>query len=251
MQNNNNAASGWSGRTAVVVQFPGRCPGLICCRLSGDGPRRTRSSRRTRVGVGRESATSASGRILPSFGNWVAGTADHSCREGDRRRMPDFHPPSARELQPLNVSWRTRHFIARSGHAGQPWPRVANRQAELGISLRECQKVPKSAISEQPQKSTKTQLALAVAHGVSIANWARTCGVPRRTAFRWAKNGSRRRSRLIGAGPHNRTDRLWIGRTFAERKATIGRAGGPWPGDRPPADGSDPFAERRATMGRN
>jgi hypothetical protein len=45
-------------------------------------------------------------------------------------------------------------------------------------------------MSEQPRKSsngTKTQLALAVAQGVRIAAWARTNGVPRRTAFRWAK----------------------------------------------------------------
>jgi hypothetical protein len=45
-------------------------------------------------------------------------------------------------------------------------------------------------MSEEPRKSrngTKTQLALAVAQGVRIASWARTNGVPRRTAFGWAK----------------------------------------------------------------
>jgi hypothetical protein len=53
--------------------------------------------------------------------------------------------------------------------------------------------VPESAMSEQPQKSTKTQLALAVAQGVSIEKWARKSGVPRRTAFRWAKEREVRR----------------------------------------------------------
>jgi hypothetical protein len=105
-------------------------------------------------------------------------------------------------------------------------------------------------MSEEPHKGAKTQLALAVAQGLRVAAWARTNGVPRRTAFRWATDGSARRAGVMVAGPHNRTERLWIGRTFAERKATIGGAGGPWPGDRPPADGTDPFAERRATMGR-
>ena len=44
-----------------------------------------------------------------------------------------------------------------------------------------------SAMSEQPRKNTKTQLALAIAQGVSVEKWARTNGVPRRTAFLWAK----------------------------------------------------------------
>jgi hypothetical protein len=42
-------------------------------------------------------------------------------------------------------------------------------------------------MSEATQKSTKTQLALAIAQGLPISARARTRGVPRRTAFRWAK----------------------------------------------------------------
>jgi hypothetical protein len=45
-------------------------------------------------------------------------------------------------------------------------------------------------MSEEPRKSqngTQTQLALTVAQGAQIAAWARTNGVPRRTAFWWAK----------------------------------------------------------------
>jgi hypothetical protein len=41
-------------------------------------------------------------------------------------------------------------------------------------------------MSEEHRKNTKTQLALAVAQGMSVTTWARTHGVPRRTAFRWA-----------------------------------------------------------------
>jgi hypothetical protein len=47
--------------------------------------------------------------------------------------------------------------------------------------------VPKSATSEESHKSTKTQPALAVAPVASAVAWPRTRGVPRRTAFRWAK----------------------------------------------------------------
>jgi hypothetical protein len=42
-------------------------------------------------------------------------------------------------------------------------------------------------MSDEPQKGTKVQLALAVARGDAIRNWARDNNVPRRTAFRWAK----------------------------------------------------------------
>jgi hypothetical protein len=48
--------------------------------------------------------------------------------------------------------------------------------------------VQDSAMSEQPHKKTKTQLALAIAQGVPVAKWARATGVPRRTAFAWAKD---------------------------------------------------------------
>ena len=38
------------------------------------------------------------------------------------------------------------------------------------------------------RKSTKAQLALALAQGVSAANWARTNDVTKMTAYRWAKD---------------------------------------------------------------
>jgi hypothetical protein len=44
-------------------------------------------------------------------------------------------------------------------------------------------------------KLRKTQLALAFAHGVSAAKWARANGVPRNTAYRWAKDPVVRASR--------------------------------------------------------
>jgi hypothetical protein len=59
--------------------------------------------------------------------------------------------------------------------------------------------VPESAMSEQPQKSTKTQLALAVAQGVPVERWAHTNGVARRTAFRWAKESPVRRAKGKGS----------------------------------------------------
>ena len=43
-------------------------------------------------------------------------------------------------------------------------------------------------MSEEHRNNTKTQLALAVAQGMRVTTWARTHGVPRRTAFRWAKD---------------------------------------------------------------
>jgi hypothetical protein len=51
------------------------------------------------------------GRILSSFGNWIAVCADHSCRRGVRCRMPDLYPPSICELQPLNAKLRTTRFF--------------------------------------------------------------------------------------------------------------------------------------------
>ena len=55
---------------------------------------------------------------------------------------------------------------------------------------------PLSAISEEPRKGTKTQLALAIAQGVPIAAWARGSGVARRTAFYWAKQPDVRKAVL-------------------------------------------------------
>jgi hypothetical protein len=40
--------------------------------------------------------------------------------------------------------------------------------------------------SPENAQSRKTQLALAIAHGTSVAAWARKNNVPRRTANRWA-----------------------------------------------------------------
>jgi hypothetical protein len=42
-------------------------------------------------------------------------------------------------------------------------------------------------MSEEPQISAKTQLALAIARGVAVQSWARRNNVPRETAFEWAK----------------------------------------------------------------
>ena len=41
-------------------------------------------------------------------------------------------------------------------------------------------------MSQEQRKGTKTQLALALARGVSVAEWARATGVPRKTAYRWS-----------------------------------------------------------------
>ena len=41
---------------------------------------------------------------------------------------------------------------------------------------------------EASRNGTETELALAVAHGVPAAKWARTTGVPSNTAWRWAKD---------------------------------------------------------------
>ncbi len=42
-------------------------------------------------------------------------------------------------------------------------------------------------MSEEPEKGSKEQLAVAIGRGVSIVAWARANGVPKTTAFRWAK----------------------------------------------------------------
>jgi hypothetical protein len=49
-------------------------------------------------------------------------------------------------------------------------------------------------MTEEPRKNTKTQFALAIAQGISVAGWARANGVPTRTAFRWAKDPSVRKA---------------------------------------------------------
>jgi hypothetical protein len=42
-------------------------------------------------------------------------------------------------------------------------------------------------MTEEPRKATKTQLAFALAQGISAAKWARSNEVPRNTAYMWAK----------------------------------------------------------------
>jgi hypothetical protein len=60
------------------------------------------------------------GRILPSFGNWIAVFADRSSRQGIRCRMPDFHPPSISEFQSLIVWSQTWRFVAVPGWGCRP-----------------------------------------------------------------------------------------------------------------------------------
>jgi hypothetical protein len=53
-------------------------------------------------------------------------------------------------------------------------------------------RVPNCAMTDEPLQNDelpqkkKTQLALAIAQGVSVATWARGNEVPKRTAYRWA-----------------------------------------------------------------
>jgi hypothetical protein len=42
-------------------------------------------------------------------------------------------------------------------------------------------------MAEEQSESIKTQLAIALAQGISIASWARTKNVPRPTVYRWAR----------------------------------------------------------------
>ena len=42
-------------------------------------------------------------------------------------------------------------------------------------------------MSEEPEKGSKEQLAVAIGRGIQIAAWASANGVARTTAFRWAK----------------------------------------------------------------
>jgi hypothetical protein len=49
-------------------------------------------------------------------------------------------------------------------------------------------------MSGEARKGAKSQLALAIAQGVSIAKWARANDVPAPTAFRWARDPALRRT---------------------------------------------------------
>jgi hypothetical protein len=49
-------------------------------------------------------------------------------------------------------------------------------------------------MQQEELKNQKTRLALAIARGESVAEWARRNNVPRRSAFRWASDPKVRRS---------------------------------------------------------
>jgi len=44
-----------------------------------------------------------------------------------------------------------------------------------------------NAMHEERPRSRKTELALAIANGMSVTAWARANEVPKRTAYRWAR----------------------------------------------------------------
>ena len=59
-------------------------------------------------------------------------------------------------------------------------------------------------MTEEPRKSTKAQLALALAQGVSAAEWAHPNDVTKMTAYQWAKGpvvALRGPAGQMGAGP--------------------------------------------------
>jgi hypothetical protein len=49
-------------------------------------------------------------------------------------------------------------------------------------------------VQEEELKNQKTRLALPIARGESVTDWARRNNVPRRSAFRWASDPKVRRS---------------------------------------------------------
>jgi hypothetical protein len=64
-------------------------------------------------------------------------------------------------------------------------------------------------LPEEVPQQKKTRLALAIARGESVAAWARQNDVPRRTAFRWARDAKVRLA--VEAGRRRALDRA-IGR---------------------------------------
>ena len=80
------------------------------------------------------------------------------------------------------------HFLALRGRAGQPGPRAENR--ERGET--EAWWKPAAAFPSVPSpehllpSSKKLDLALTIADGKSISEWAIRNDIPRRTAYRWA-----------------------------------------------------------------
>jgi hypothetical protein len=63
---------------------------------------------------------------------------------------------------------------------GMPWGRDA-------IFRKSYQGVPFRTRSEELDDGSKTELAQALAHGISAAKWAKSRNVPRNTAYRWAR----------------------------------------------------------------
>ena len=49
-------------------------------------------------------------------------------------------------------------------------------------------------MADEAPKGTKSQLAFALAHGGSVAAWARDNEVPKRTAYRWSKYANVRKT---------------------------------------------------------
>ena len=49
-------------------------------------------------------------------------------------------------------------------------------------------------MADEAPKGTKSQLAFALAHGGSVAAWARANEVPKRTAYRWSKDPNVRKT---------------------------------------------------------
>jgi hypothetical protein len=74
----------------------------------------------------------------------------------------------------------------------------------MGNSWFRYQLLPFITMSEQPPKNTKTDLAIALAHGINAKSWARANAVPQNTAYRWAREPEVRkevancRRRLVG-----------------------------------------------------
>ena len=78
-------------------------------------------------------------------------------------------------------------FLAPRGHAGQPEPRAENREWGNGDATDLLHRVPVCAMTEETHPSgKKSNLALALSQGTSVASWARENKVAMRTAYRWA-----------------------------------------------------------------
>jgi hypothetical protein len=82
---------------------------------------------------------------------------------------------------------RFGNLLALRGRAGQPGPRAENREwGETEARWNFAIVYHAVQCPENPPQSPKTQLALAIAQGTLVAEWALQNNVPRRTAFRWA-----------------------------------------------------------------